>query len=138
MEIITDLREYNMLKKFINRDDTELKAFDKSSTYYIYFIDSIPVGRITIHKNGGIWDIMVAESMRGKGICTKMLQELIDPNKFYFLHVKAKNEPAIKCYKKFGFKIESEKNGIYYMTYGKKLLNGGSIFSILNRLANIN
>jgi ribosomal protein S18 acetylase RimI-like enzyme len=80
---------------------------------------------------------MVAESMRGKGICTKMLQELIEPNKFYFLHVKSNNEPAIKCYKKFGFIIQSENKGIYYMTYGKKPQIGGGITKILYKLANL-
>jgi len=106
MEIITDLREYNMLKKIINKNDYELRAFDKNSTYFIYFIGGIPVGRITIQnkKNSfGIWDIFVAESMRGKGMCTKMLKEIINPNNFYFLYVKDNNESAIKCYTKFGF-----------------------------------
>lgn len=129
MEIITDLKEYNLLKKIINKDDRELTAFDKNSTYYIYFFGSRPVARITIQKKGNklvIWDILVSESMRGKGICTKMLNEVISHDKYYVLYVKDNNKPAIKCYSKFGFTIEEHNKGIFMMSYGKMI--GGNFF----------
>jgi ribosomal protein S18 acetylase RimI-like enzyme len=124
MEIITDLKEYNLLKKMINKDDRELTNFDKKSTYYIYFFGSRPAGRITIQNKRNkfvIWDIFVSETMRGKGICSKMLGEVINPGKNYILYVKDNNEPAIKCYKKFGFTIIEHKKGVFTMSYDKMI-----------------
>jgi RimJ/RimL family protein N-acetyltransferase len=139
MEIITDLHKYNIFKKMIHKSDKELIAFDKKSTYFIYFVNSLPVGRITIQNNKnclGIWDIFVSESMRGKGICTTMLKYIINPNNFYFLYVKDNNQAAIKCYTKFGFQIKEHKKDIYYMTYGKEISSNGRFMTLLNRLAN--
>lgn len=100
----------------------------KSSVKEIY-LDGNLVGYIGFSKyeeNGskclGIGNFMIIE--RGKGLGTKVIQDIIERNKskydLIYCFVDAKNEGAIRLYKKLG-KVYDEDgpndNGEYYVTF---------------------
>lgn len=63
-----------------------------------------PVTKKPMYGMYYIYAVETIELFRGKGYMQKMLSEILDPNKSYFLRVKNDNGPAIHIYKKFGFK----------------------------------
>jgi len=64
--------------------------------------------------------VHVAESYRGKGLCVQVVDNLIKSYKginYFNLDVLADNIPAIKCYKKLGFRLTNHVEGekVHYM-----------------------
>jgi len=64
--------------------------------------------------------VHVAESYRGKGLCVQVVDNLIKSYKginYFNLSVLADNIPAIKCYKRLGFKLTNHVEGdkVQYM-----------------------
>lgn len=75
-------------------------------------------GLWNIAGEGHITNIAVLEKYRNKGIATAMLNEMINYVKensltLLTLEVRKSNCPAIKLYKKFGFKILGERKHFY-------------------------
>lgn len=65
-----------------------------------------------------IWDIVVKEDMRRRGIGKKMMSRLIDHAKSkdlseVYLEVRASNTPAVKMYESLSFKIRFRMPGMY-------------------------
>ncbi len=75
-------------------------------------------GLVNLCGEGEIDKVMVEESLRGRGIASALLGELIDRGRAqgitaFTLEVRAGNVPAIRLYEKFGFQSEGIRPRFY-------------------------
>jgi predicted GNAT family acetyltransferase len=92
---------------------------------YGYFDDSKQIGRCAIKEKSrgelkgtySLESVFINEEYRGLGLCTKFLECVMKKysGKTIFLTVLIKNEPAIKCYTKLGFKEIDRGRSTLYM-----------------------
>lgn len=85
-----------------------------------------------------LYDLKVFKDFRNKGYGTEIVKFMIDKYKISSLYVKKDNEVAIHLYKKFGFYIASEKDGMCEMKKDYNLKEDfSSLFeSAINELSN--
>ena len=62
-----------------------------------------PVLKKPMHGMYYVWAVETIEQFRGKGHASRMLNQVLDKNKSYFLRVRKDNGAAIHIYKKIGF-----------------------------------
>ena len=111
---IEDINSINQLgllinDKFIdvyNINDIIVKDFEY---LYVYEEDNNILGFINVEKHFEVLDlinIVVGESVRRKGIASKLIQYIIDniEHERILLEVNSNNDSAIRLYQKFGFK----------------------------------
>lgn len=91
----------------------------KGADFLIIILNKTEIGRIYLWRTDSqiqIIEISLLEKYRGKSIGTNILTELIEESKKtgkkLNLHVEH-NNPAIKLYKRLGFRI-TEDTGVYY------------------------
>ncbi len=92
---------------------------DEYSKKYQYIVDDKLIGFIEVKKLYEVLDIIdvfIEEEYRLKGYASKLLEHIINNTKNIkeiMLEVKEDNEAAINLYKKFGFKVISERKNYY-------------------------
>lgn len=96
-DIINDFLNNPFSKILVFYEENEIKS-------YLYYSD--------IYDRVEINDFKTKEEYQKKGIGTNLLKELIKENKDITLEVKIDN-PAIKLYKKLGFKEVAIRKGYY-------------------------
>jgi ribosomal protein S18 acetylase RimI-like enzyme len=90
-------------------------------TSYGYFDGEVKIGHAALRKRRdgsySLENVSILEKYRGRGLCTKFLQCIMKKysDKVIFLDVLIKNEPAIKCYTKLGFKEIDKGRSTLYM-----------------------
>jgi ribosomal protein S18 acetylase RimI-like enzyme len=90
-------------------------------TSYGYFDGELEIGHAALRKRRdgsySLENVSILEKYRGRGLCTKFLQCIMKKysDKTIFLDVLIKNEPAIKCYTKLGFKEIDKGRSTLYM-----------------------
>ena len=90
-------------------------------TYLVAELDGEVVGSCgmtNICNEGNIDNVVVAESFRGRGIATKLLESLLELGdkmgvEAYTLEVRVSNSAAIHVYEKLGFVSEGIRPGFY-------------------------
>lgn len=96
----------------------EKEILNDTDVLYNYFQNNNSVGYLEIRIVDEIIDIMnlfVNEECRGNGIATKLLQNMLDNEKYnrVMLEVNEKNKNAIRLYNKLGFKEISSRVKYY-------------------------
>jgi ribosomal protein S18 acetylase RimI-like enzyme len=95
----------------------------KGAYFWVIEKTGIPIGRLYLHpeysKNSiRIIDITLLPEFRRQGIGEQLLKDIIalgcKTGRPVSIHVESFN-PAINLYKRLGFRIVDEKNGVYYL-----------------------
>ena len=90
-------------------------------TSYGYFDGEVKIGHAALRKRRdgsySLEKVSIIEEYRGRGLCTKFLECVMKKysDKTIFLDVLIKNEPAIRCYTKLGFKEIDKGRSTLYM-----------------------
>ena len=99
-------------------------TFDDSSRGMPHFeVNAFYEGRWVGHyQRRGDWihNVFVADEMRGRGMCQKMLRHAIKQKKKLRLLVMADNIAAQRCYSKLGFKEIGRRGDAIEMLRDKK------------------
>ena len=98
-----------------------LDGESKKAIPYTMYIDSKKVGRAVITKTIRgkfknyyyLSNVIIYKEFRGKKLCSIMISKICSIYKKVHLKVKKDNIPAVKCYKRAGFKVFSETK--YYL-----------------------
>jgi ribosomal protein S18 acetylase RimI-like enzyme len=101
-----------------------LNGESKKAKPYTMYINNKKIGRAVITKTtrGQFKDyyllsnVIIYKEFRGKKLCSTMISKICSMYKKVYLKVKKDNIPAVKCYKKVGFKVFSETKFFYIMT----------------------
>jgi ribosomal protein S18 acetylase RimI-like enzyme len=87
----------------------------------VVLLDCKPVGRVYVYRTPGdirLMDIALVESVRGRGLASAMLEELMDEARAsgagITLHVEPAN-PARAWYQRHGFRLIEERGVYLYM-----------------------
>ncbi len=127
-KVLLKSNKNNIKQQFVNMLETHrehkiiLKDFlveNNNDTYILLMFDNdtllIGMCRINLLKDHYYINMVhIHTSQRGKGLCAVLMKYVVDfcanNSKFRVikLDVESDNEPAIRCYKKVGFKIISE------------------------------
>jgi len=94
------------------------KSESSTITSYGYFDGDNKIAHASLRKKRdgyALEKVFINEEYRGRGLCTKFLECILKKySEPIFLAVLIKNEPAIKCYTKLGFKeIDKGKSTLY-------------------------
>lgn len=93
-----------------NKAELNLILVNKTKAGRLYFLESVEEIRLI--------DISLLPKFRGKGVGTKILKDFIEKSnkkdKVLNLHV-LQNNPALKLYKRMGFKITKTNSPHYFM-----------------------
>ena len=115
--------DINKIKQLIPEINEKKMNLYPKTDYYFYFDNDELIGYVFLQQpvpgihpvieepmNGRIhiWGVEILEKYRGKGLGYKMLLEILDDKHHYFLRVQKDNIPAIKLYKKLGFRFYKE------------------------------
>lgn len=99
------------------------QKFYENAEFYIIEYNSEPIGRFYIHwtyspQEVRIVDIALLPGFRGKGIGTNIFENIFEKatslGKAVTIHVEY-NNPALKLYKRLGFRKIGEFNSVYYL-----------------------
>ena len=113
IEMITQYQPILMLA--FNEDDDFVGMVRYSMVFDYYKYKDKGLGKFYF-----IDSMVISEKYRGKGLCSKILQNLIAKIKTkewnnFVLAVKEDNIPAIKCYNRVGFETLDKENGVMVM-----------------------
>lgn len=89
----------------------------------LVLIKEVPIGRLYLHQRAEeirIMDIALLPTYQNQGIGTFLLQQVLqegrDSSKAVSLHIE-KSNPALKLYKRTGFKVKGEVAFRYFMEW---------------------
>lgn len=91
------------------------------ATHELVFVGDRPVGRVvfdpTLHPTHLI-DVVIERSVRGTGVGTALLADLLADHPAMSLHVWSSNTAAIALYERAGFEVTGNRDG--YLTMQRK------------------
>lgn len=89
------------------------KDSTKNKPHYVIYFDTEDGDHIGSYSISGyhLYDLYLTPKFRGKGLCKTIVEHAVSRKKNLNLDVDLDNIPAIKCYKKAGFKFVKE---MYY------------------------
>ena len=116
-----------ILHQFNAQDDYYKKVYPDAS-FDVIMYDNIPVGRLYVERfllegTIRIIDIAILPPYRrlgiGKYLINLLMEEASHLNKSITIHVEVFNK-ALELYKRLGFEIIKETNGVYYLMEWQK------------------
>jgi len=116
-----------ILHQFNAQDDYYKKVYPEAS-FDVIMYDNIPVGRLYVERfllegTIRIIDIAILPPYRrlgiGKYLINLLMEEASHLNKSITIHVEVFNK-ALELYKRLGFEILKETNGVYYLMEWQK------------------
>lgn len=116
-----------ILHQFNAQDDYYKKVYPDAS-FDVIMYDNIPVGRLYVERfllegTIRIIDIAILPPYRrlgiGKYLINLLMEEASHLNKSITIHVEVFNK-ALELYKRLGFEIMKETNGVYYLMEWQK------------------
>jgi len=112
--MISNYKFSNILKEHLTYPDNV--KYDANLFILLYSLIVIGIARVERNVNGTIYisSVHISHSYRGLGLCHKIMNSIIShypTNTTFILTVVRDNEPAIKCYKKIGFRTINSKRG---------------------------
>lgn len=111
-----------ILHQFNAQDDYYKKVYP-DATYDVIIYNEIPIGRLYVERfliegTIRIIDIAILPTYRKLGVgsylINNLMEEAIQSNKSITIHVEIFNK-ALDLYKRLGFEIIKETNGVYYL-----------------------
>jgi ribosomal protein S18 acetylase RimI-like enzyme len=100
--------------------DSDYRSNYADASFDVIEVDGEPAGRLYVDRRGDeirIIDITLLPELRGRGIGTALLRELLDEGarvgKRVSIHVE-RNNPALRFYERLGF-VQVEDRGIYLL-----------------------
>lgn len=127
IEYIKYAKLYNIFKYAHDLSDDEIERINNYANktipleikdYRMITINDVKIGCVFVaNKDDGVMldEIFVEKEYRGKGIGTKIINDIIKNNKIVYLWVYKDNKKAISLYERLGFIVKDETQNRFYM-----------------------